>query len=94
MRINVYSEELEPIVDECGERITFIRKSVVSGFDHFAIQILIGKRQIHTKIGKDVDDDSSAIKFWFSNETERKYLIDTFNKALELLNQPEARKTQ
>lgn len=94
MRVNVYSEELEPTTDEHGDRITLVHKNVVSGVQHSAIEILIGKRNIHTKIGNEVDDDSSAIKFWFSNETDRELLVAIFKKALEELARPEARKAQ
>ena len=94
MRINVYSEELEPTTDEHGERITLVHKNVVPGVQHSAIEILIGKRNIHTKIGKEIDDDSSAIKFWFSNETDRNLLVAIFKKALKELESPEAKKAQ
>ena len=94
MRVNVYSEELEPTTDSHGDRITLVHKSVVQGVEHSAIEILIGKRNIHTQNGKEVDDDSSAIKFWFSNETDRKLLVAIFEKALKELESPEARKAQ
>ncbi len=94
MRINVYSEELEPTTDEHGDRVNLIHKSVVPGVEHSAIEIIIGKRIVHTKIGKKIDDDSSAIKFWFSNETDRKMLKAILEKALTLLEDPTAKKAQ
>ena len=94
MRVNVYSEELELTTDDRGERISLIHKSVVPGVKHSAVQIIIGKRRIHTENGKKIDDDSSAIKFWFSNETDRKLLIAIFEKALKELESPDARKAQ
>lgn len=77
-------------MDEYGERITLVHKNVVEGVVHSAIQILIGKRNIHTKNGKEIDDDTSAVRFWFSNEHDRKLLVAIFDRALQELNKPEA----
>lgn len=94
MRINVYSEELEPLVDKYGRRVTLNHKNVVPGITHSAIEIIVGKRKIHTENGKAIDDDSSAVRFWFSDETARGYLVAIFEAALEELRKPEAVKPQ
>jgi len=93
MRVNVYAEELREIKDKHGDRVTRIDKQVVVNLPrkHQAIQILLGERLIHTdnKTGK--DDDTSAIKFWYYSEHERKLLVAIFERALAELQKPEAR---
>ena len=92
MRINVYGEELREITDEHGLRVALIHKQVVPAFKHSAIQILLGDRIIHTEINGVKDDDTSGIKFWYADEYQRGLLKKIFEKALEELNSPEARK--
>lgn len=94
MRVNVYAEELRSITDEHGERVTLVHQQVVPEFRHSAIQILLGDRVIHTDTKNGKDDDTPGIKFWYSNEFERSTLVKIFEKAVEELNQPEARKKQ
>jgi hypothetical protein len=93
MRINVYAEELEQLVDEEGRRVMLFHKEVAK-VPFSAVEMIIGNRKIHTRTGKEVDDDSSAIRFWFSDETSREYLVAMFEAALEELRKPEARKAQ
>ncbi|MFL6681879.1 MAG: hypothetical protein ACJ8IK_26315 [Burkholderiaceae bacterium] len=93
MRINVYADELQPIEDEEGRRVTLVHKEVVD-VPFSAIEMIIDKRKIHTKIGKEVDDDSSVIRFWFSDETTRGYLVEMFEAALKELRKPDAMKQQ
>jgi hypothetical protein len=92
MRINVYGEELREINDEHGPRVTRIDKQVVPDFKHSAIQILVGDRVIHTEINGKKDDDTPAVKFWYADEYQRKLLVQIFQKALEELEKPEAKK--
>jgi len=105
MRVNVYAEELHPLMDEEGERVFFHHKQAEgTDFEHHAVRMLFsfrhkderGKirlREIHTN-GKKPDDDTPAVTFWYSNETERGYLIDIFRKALEVLDAAEAKYPQ
>lgn len=93
MRINVYAEELRALEDDDGRRVTLVHKEVVN-VPFSAVELIVGTRKIHTKIGKEVDDDSSVIRFWFSDETARGYLIAMFEAALEELRKPEAVKPQ
>lgn len=92
MRVNVYGEELREINDAHGSRVTLIHKNVVPGFVHSAIQVLVGDRIIHSEGKGYKDDDTPAVKFWFADEYQRKLLVQTFKKALEELEKPEARK--
>ena len=92
MRVNIYGEELRDVQDEHGERVTLIHRQVVAGFKHSAIQILLGERVIHTKIGNEIDDDTPAIKFWFADEYQRGFLIKIFEKALAELDQSKTQK--
>ena len=92
MRINIYGEELREIKDEHGARVTLIHKQVVPEFTHSAIQILVGDRIIHTEINCKKDDDTPAVKFWYTDDYQRMLLIQIFQKALEELNKPEAKK--
>jgi hypothetical protein len=92
MRVNVYGEELYPVDDDDGSRVNLRHKQVVAAFQHSCIEILFGKRKIHTAIGREVDDDSSAIKFWYADENQRQMLVSIFQRALEELDKPEARK--
>ncbi len=92
MRINVYGEELREVNDEHGSRVTLIHKQVVPAFKHSAIQILLGDRVIHTEIGHVKDDDTPGIKFWYADEYQRGLLVNIFEKALQELNRPDAKK--
>jgi hypothetical protein len=92
MRVNVYAEELREVTDKDGDRVTLIHKQVVKSFKHSAIQILLGDRVIHSDNAGGRDDDTPAVKFWFSNEHERALLIKIFEKALVELQRPDARK--
>lgn len=91
MRVNVYAEELREINDKHGDRVTLIRKQVVQGFQHAAVQILLGDRVIHSENASGKDDDTSGIKFWYSSEYERDLLVKILKKALEELERPEAK---
>ena len=93
MRVNVYAEELRPIADEHGDRVTRIDKKVVPSLprNHQAIQILLGDRVIHTENKAGKDDDTPGIKFWYYSEHDRELLVGIFEKALEELKKPEAR---
>ena len=104
MRINVYAEELHPLTDEEGDRVHFHHKKAPNTqFEHYAVRMYFsfkhrenGKdraREIHTRIDN-VDDDTPAITFWYSNEYERDLLMDMFRKALEVLDTPEAKYQQ
>ena len=92
MRVNVYGEELREVSDEHGFRVTLVHKQVVPAFQHSAIQILLGDRIIHTEIGSVKDDDTPGIKFWYADESQRGLLVKIFEKALEELGRPEAKK--
>ena len=93
MRVNIYAEELRPIKDEHGDRITRIEKQVVPTLPrrHQAIQILLGDRVIHSDNRAGIDDDTPGVKFWYYTEPEREQLVAIFEKALEELRKPEAR---
>ena len=91
MRVNVYAEELREITDEHGDRVTLVRKPVVQGFKHAAVQILLGDRVIHSDNAGGKDDDTPGIKFWYSSEYERNLLVNILKKALEELERPEAK---
>jgi hypothetical protein len=93
MRVNVYAEELRPITDKKGDRVTRIWKQVVESLPkpHQAIQILLGDRDIHTDNQAGRDDDTPCIKFWYYSENERELLVRIFEKALVELRKPEAR---
>ena len=92
MRINIYSEEIREINDAHGARVTLIHKQVVPNFIHSAIQILVGDRVIHTEGNGKKDDDTPAVKFWYADEYQRQLLVQTFQKALEELDKPDAKK--
>ena len=92
MRVNVYAEELRETTDEHGDRVTLIQKQVVPAVVHSAIQILLGDRVIHTVNSGGVDDDTPGIKFWYASEYERELLVKIFEKALQELSKPEAKK--
>ena len=93
MRVNVYAEELRPVSDAHGERVTRIEKQVVPTLPkkHQAIQILLGDRVIHSNNKAGVDDDTPGIKFWYYTDTERQQLVDILEKALTELRKPEAK---
>lgn len=92
MRVNIYGEELRDLNDEHGSRVTLIHEQVVPAFKHSATQILLGDRVIHTKIGRTKDDDTPGVKFWYADEYQRGLLVKIFEKALEELKKPEAKK--
>jgi hypothetical protein len=97
MRVNVYAEELHPVTDDEGDRVFLHKKRAENvDFEHHGIRMLFGfkKREIHTRRGKDVDDDSPAVTFWFSNEHERYLLVEIFRKALEVLEADGAKHPQ
>jgi hypothetical protein len=93
MRVNIYAEELRPLIDKYGERVTRIAKQVVPTLpqEHQAIQILLGDRFIHTDNKAGTDDDTPGVKFWYYTELERELLAAIFEKALEELKRPEAK---
>ena len=91
MRVNVYAEELGPVEDQHGPRVTRIDKQVVTGLrKHQAIQILLGDRVIHTANQAGTDDDTPGIKFWYYSEHDRSLLVGMFERALEELRKPGA----
>jgi hypothetical protein len=93
MRVNVYAEELRPITDEYGDRVSRIDKQVVPSLPkkHQAIQILLGDRVIHSDNKSGTDDDTPGIKFWYYTDIERQQLVAIFEKALTELKNPEAK---
>ena len=93
MRVNIYAEELRPIADEHGDRVTRIEKQVVSTLPkkHHAIQLLLGDRAIHTDNQSGKDDDTPAVKFWYYTDHERELLVAIFERALAELRKPEAK---
>lgn len=92
MRVNVYAEELREVMDEHGDRVTLVRKPVVKGFTHSAVQILLGDRVVHSDNADGIDDDTPGIKFWFGDDYQRSLLIKIFEKALIELNSEAAAK--
>lgn len=92
MRVNIYAEELREVTDEYGDRVTILHRDVVSGLKHSAIQILVGDRVPHSDNAAGIDDDTSAVKFWFASEYERGLLVQIFEKALSELRREEAKK--
>ncbi len=92
MRVNVYAEELRPVSDTHGDRVSRIEKQVVPSLPkkHQAIQILLGDRVIHSDNKAGVDDDTPGIKFWYYTDVEREQLAAIFEKALIELKKPEA----
>ena len=92
MRVNVYAEELRPVTDKHGERVTRIEKQVVPTLPkkHQAIQILLGDRVIHSDNKAGVDDDTPGIKFWYYTDQERQHLVAILERALSELRKPEA----
>ncbi len=93
MRVNVYAEALRPVEDGVGARVYFHDKQVKDlPFKHHAIRILIGDRVTHTDKGpNDMDDDTAAVTFWYSDENQRNSLVKIFERALQELNKPEAK---
>ena len=93
VRVNVYAEELRPVVDKEGDRVTRIEKQVVPTLPkmHQAIQILLGDRVIHTNNKSGKDDDTPGVKFWYYTEQERELLVAIFEKALAELRKPGAK---
>lgn len=83
MRVNIYAEELREPTDKHGERVVLRKKRVVPGFNHFGIQILLGDRVIHAEHGKQKDDDTPAVTFWFASEYEKTMLVEILESALE-----------
>ena len=98
MRVNVYADALRPVEDNDGPRVYLHQKQVRDEqgkdlpFKHHAIRILIGDRAIHAELGKNnKDDDTAAVTFWYSDEHQRKMLIEIFERALKELNEPGAK---
>ena len=97
MRINVYAEELRPVVDKYSEkfgaRVARIEKQVVPTLPrkHQAVQILLGDRVIHSDNKAGVDDDTPGIKFWYYTDQEREHLVAMLEMALAELRKPEAK---
>lgn len=93
MRVNIYAEELRPITDKYGDRVTRIEKQVVADLPkpHQAIQILLGDRVMHTENSSGKDDDTPGVKFWYYSEYERELLVGIFDKALAELRKPAAK---
>ncbi len=92
MRVNVYAEELRPVTDKYGDRVTRIEKQVVPTLPrkHQAIQILLGDRVIHSDNKAGIDDDTPGIKFWYYTDQERQQLVAILERALAELGKPEA----
>src|SRR6267378_3750123 len=87
MRINIYVEEIFPVIDSEGERVLLVTKQVVAKLPnrHKAIQLLLGERAIHTNNSDGKDDDTSAVTFWYYSEYERLSLVSMLEMALEKL---------
>jgi len=76
MRINIYNEELT-------DRVELTTKEA-NGVTLNGIRFFVGEAKEHTP----GDDDSSAVRFWFSEEYGRGLLRKSLQKALELLDDP------
>jgi len=79
MVINIYKKELR-------DRVEPTRKIAKGTSVEFTgVQFFVGKDIEHTSHGKYVDDDSSKVVFWFSDQYGRDTLLTAFTKAIEIV---------